>query len=41
MIEDNNLNIRQLISVLVTRELNYNDLHFKEEFDEYLLKINN
>ena len=41
VIEDDNLNIRQLISVLETRELKYNDLHFKEEFDEYLLKINN
>ena len=41
IIEDNYLNIRQLISVLQTKELNYQEMHFKEEFDHYLITYGN
>lgn len=36
IIEDDHLNIRQLVSVLRTREVTYSDLHFVEEFEEFL-----
>ena len=36
VIEDDHLNIRQLISLLDTREVMYDNLHFREEFDDHL-----
>ncbi len=41
VIEDNYLNIRKLMSVLETTEMSYDELHFKEEFDEYLKNLPN
>lgn len=36
VIEDDHLNIRELISILHTPEVRYSDMHFVEEFEEFL-----